>query len=141
MSNRLKTLVKFIQAITDQTIEQVAQSINYSRVHLTTEMITGANEGIEKLLTEKYRKEMDEFFGDRDMLLREDSVDYGKRVKIVDAEEMLVADSLIIKGMLRVVLRNQASIIAGQEGVPLSVVMKKISKAVKDETSKELGEL
>lgn len=84
---------------------------------------------------------MEDFFEDRSLLLGEDGAEYGKGIKVVDAEELLVHDSLLIKGMLRVVLRNQAHIIALQEGKAVSSVLKKISKAVKDETSEEFDEL
>lgn len=141
MSNRLKTLVAFIQAITGQTVEEVAKSINYTRVHLSKEMgKDSGNQGIEKILKEKYSKEMDDFFGDKEFLLAEDKPGYGS-VKVIDFEERLVHDVLIVKGMLRVILRNQAAIIAGQEGVPVSSVLKKIAKAVRAETKEEFSEL
>lgn len=141
MSNRLKTLVAFIQAITGKTVEEVAKSINYTRPHLTKEM--GKEEGnaaIEKILAEKYHREMEEFFDDRSLILGEDQAEYGKDVKVVDAEDLLVHDSLQIKGMLRVVLRNQASIIAALEGKPVASVLKKISKALKDELKEEFDD-
>lgn len=54
MINKLKEIVKKIQFHTDLTIEQIAKSINYSRVHLSKEIKKGQNETIEKLLFEKY---------------------------------------------------------------------------------------
>lgn len=142
MSNRLKTLVSFIKAITDQTIEDVAASINYTRPHLTREMAkAGGNPGIEKILTDKYRKEMEDFFQEGEMLLNEDQEPYGKEIKIVNAEELLVHDSIIIKGMMRVILRNQAEIISYHSKAPLAVVLERVTQAVRVETSEEFDEL
>lgn len=131
----------FIQVLTDQNMEQVAKSINYTREHLSHLIKKGGDKSIEVLLKNKYRNEMEDFFQDREFVMEEDPEEYGTAVKIVDAEELLVHDSLVIKGMLRVILRNQASIIAGQEGKSVSSVLKQITKAVRSETSEEFDEL
>jgi poly-D-alanine transfer protein DltD len=141
-SNRLKTLVGFVQVITDQTIEQVAGSINYTRAWLTKAMQSPeGNPTLEKLLADKYKKEIAEFFQERELLMEEDSAFYTHSEKVVDAEELLVHDSIIIKGMLRVMLRNQAEILSSQTGKPVSSILKKIEKAVRDETQEEFDEL
>ena len=55
MSNKLSQLVKDIKYKTDKTIEQIAESIGYSRVHLGREMKKEESPAIEELLNEKYR--------------------------------------------------------------------------------------
>lgn len=141
MSNKLKTLVVFIQAITDQTVEQVAKSVNYSRAWLVTEMNkdTG-NPAIEGILREKYRNEMEEFFREKDSLLGDKDEAAGDD-KIVDVDQVIVEDNMKIKGMLRVILRNQAAIIAAQTKMPLGAVARQISEAVRVEIQDEFDEL
>src|SRR5690349_17201173 len=53
MSNKLTELVKKIQYLKGWTIEQVAQSIDYTRPHLSKEMKKG-NDVIEKLLEQTH---------------------------------------------------------------------------------------
>lgn len=137
LSNRLKSLTAFIQAITDKSLEEVAQSIDYSRSHFTKEVAKGSNKAIEKLLLDKYKKEMDEFFQEKDLFVNEDPEDYSK--KLVDTDELLVHNSILLKGMIRVLLRNQAMIISYQSGEKLSVVLKKIEKAVKEEIEEDFS--
>lgn len=139
MSNRLKTLVALIQAITNQTVEDVARSINYTRPHLTTEMgKKDGNPGMIKQLQERYHKEIENFFRDKDVFIADGDYD---KTKIVDADQQIVHDILIVKGMLRVVLRNQGAVIAAQKKVSLSSVLKDISAAVKAETKGELDSI
>lgn len=142
MKSRLKTLVSLIQTITEQTVEQVAKSVNYSRNWLTTEM--GKEEpspAVVRVLTEKYRNEIADFFDQSSFILEEPGEEYGKDIKIVDAEQLLVHDSLVIKGMLRVILRTQAEILAGQKKVSLKKALAELTKAVRDETQAEFDEL
>jgi len=94
-----------------------------------------------RVLTDRYRNEIADFFNQGSLILQEDAAEYGNNIKIVDADELLVQDSLVIKGMLRVILRNQASMIAGENGLSLKKVLAQISKAVRDETAAEFDEL
>ena len=55
MSNKLREYVKKIQFDKDWTIEEVAKSIGYSRVHLTKEMKKESSPDIERILFEKHR--------------------------------------------------------------------------------------
>lgn len=55
MSNILKDLVKEIQFRKNWTIEQVANSIHYSRVHLNREMKAGSNQELIDLLRSTHR--------------------------------------------------------------------------------------
>lgn len=141
MSNNLTRLVAFLQFLTDKTQAEIAQSINYTGPHFNVLLKKGYNEEIERILREKYQKEINEFFGQANNLLQEDSPTYEKEVKIVDAEQLLVHDSIIIKGMLRVMLKNQATVIAGLEKKTVASVLKRLTKAVRDETSEEFDEL
>lgn len=61
--------------------------------------------------------------------------------KTVDADSVLIHDTIAIKAMLRVMLRTQAEIIAAQTGISVSSILKKLSKAVRDETKEEFDEL
>lgn len=54
MSKTLRDIVKEIQFAKDWTIEEVAKSIGYSRVHLTKEMAKGNNNELKKLLIEEH---------------------------------------------------------------------------------------
>lgn len=55
MSKNLREIVREIQFKKDWTIEQVAESIGYTRVHLTKEMKKDASPLIADLLIEKYK--------------------------------------------------------------------------------------
>lgn len=52
--NKLREIVKEIQYKKKMTVEQVAESIGYSRVHLTKEMKKGENGPLLKLLLDKH---------------------------------------------------------------------------------------
>jgi transcriptional regulator with XRE-family HTH domain len=54
LAKSLKDIVKEIQFRKNWTVEQVAGSIGYSRVHLTKEMSKGNNPSLIKLLFEKH---------------------------------------------------------------------------------------
>jgi 16S rRNA C1402 (ribose-2'-O) methylase RsmI len=56
MSKTLRDIVKEIQFAKDWTIEQVAKSIGYSRVHLTKEMAKGDNNELKTLLIDHHRE-------------------------------------------------------------------------------------
>lgn len=56
MSKTLRDIVKEIQFAKDWTIEQVAKSIGYSRVHLTKEMAKGNNNELKNLLMDHHRE-------------------------------------------------------------------------------------
>lgn len=62
-------------------------------------------------------------------------------VKVVDKDELSVMDSLQMKSMLRVMLRSQAEILATQQRIPVNSVLKKMTDAVRAETSEEFDEL
>ncbi len=66
----------FIQVLTDQTMEDVAKSINYTREHLSNLIRKGGDKSIEILLQNKYRKEMEEFFQDRRFVMEENQEEY-----------------------------------------------------------------
>jgi predicted DNA-binding protein YlxM (UPF0122 family) len=134
--NRLKTLVGVIQSVADLTLEELAKSINYSREHFTSVIRKGPNEAIEKVLTDKYGKMVNKYFE-----TQLTGLETAEDLRYVDPDQQLVEDSLMIKGMLRVLLRSQAELIAKQNGVSVSSVLKKMSKAIKDETNAEFDEL
>lgn len=54
MSKKLRRIVKKIQYDNDWTIEEVAQSVGYSRVHLTREMKKEDSLEMEKVLENKF---------------------------------------------------------------------------------------
>ncbi len=54
MSNRIKEIVRQIQYKNDWTVAQVAESIGYSRVHLTRAIKEGSD-SVEKALMDKHR--------------------------------------------------------------------------------------
>lgn len=141
--NRLKKLVGFIGVITDQNTSEIAESIGYTRTWLSNEMQKKeGNLRIEKLLTQKYQADIDAFFENDSLILRDDGQEeYNKDFKVIDAEELLVHDSLLIKGMLRVLLRNQAEIISYHSKAPLKKVLERVSQSVRDEISEEFDEL
>jgi len=141
LSNTLHKIVLFIQFLTEKTQGEIADSINYSRAHFNVLLKKGPNPDLEKLLKKRYEKEIDEFFQKDSIVLSEPESEYGNDYKIVDFEEMLTHDTIIIKGMLRVMLKNQATIIAAQLKQPVSSVLKKITKDVRDETKEEFDEL
>jgi AraC-like DNA-binding protein len=94
MSKTLRDIVKEIQFAKDWTIEQVAKSIGYSRVHLTKEMAKGDNNELKTLLIDHHREILqnvskgnirltigkDEF---QQMILEEE---YQMLLKLIDAE-------------------------------------------------------
>lgn len=137
-----KTLA-FIQFLTGKTQEEIAKSIGYSRPYFSQlrHKPDEESDDIQKLLLDKYRRDINEFFGGEANLLEEPAADYDKSVKIVDAEELLVQDSLQIKGMLRVILRNQATLISAQKKIALNKVLEEMTRAVRDETEAEFDEL
>lgn len=54
MSNRLREIVKIVQLKKKWTLEQVAKSISYSRVHLGRLMKADAYHEVEDILAKKY---------------------------------------------------------------------------------------
>ena len=130
----------FIQVLTENNYDEIAKSIGYGREGFTRIVNEGDRPDIEKLLLAKYGTTLSQYF-DQQNLFAGDNQEQEDRVKVVDAEELLVHDSQQIKGMLRVILRNQAALLAAQEGKALSSILRKITKAVRDETSEEFGEL
>lgn len=141
MSNRLKILIAVIQAITDKNLEEIAKSIGYGREHLGRVIKKGGDSDIEAMIQQKYKREIEYFFGGAESILNEEPAEYGKEVKIVDFEALLAHDTILIKGMLRVMLKNQGTIIASQLGKPVSSILKQIAKDVRDETKEEFDEL
>lgn len=62
-------------------------------------------------------------------------------IKRVDAEMHQIVDAVQMKAMLRVMLRSLAELIAAQQKVPVTSVLKKMTDAVRAETSEEFDEL
>ncbi len=66
MSNKLAEIVSDIQYLKDMTVEQVADSIGYSRVHLTREMKKeGGNDEIAEMLAKKHADVLHSVTGDK----------------------------------------------------------------------------
>lgn len=141
LSNKLKSIVRLIQVITDLKIEEIASSIDYSREHLSKEMAKERpNPSIQSAILKKYKNDLNHFFDENVSLLQEENVPYNSTQKIVDVDDQLVNNSIVIKGMLRVVLRNQAFIISSQTGEDLEVVSERITAALKDELKEDFSD-
>lgn len=138
MSNRLKILVGIIQVIKDITQDDVAKAINYSRKRLGTLINTG-DKKLERLLIKEYGNDLHDFFGTVDQLM-EPEAEYGA-VKIVDADELLVRDTLQNKIMLREILRNQAKLLAAQEIRAVSEVLDEMNESLRAESEDEFDAL
>lgn len=131
--------------------EDVAAKLNVPRSTYATweggadppmEMIAA----VAKVCGYKFRDLVDEDFIDK-FSLNEDAPKYKKgrksldEIKLVDADALMVKDLLMAKAMLRVVLRTQAEILAAQRDVKVAVVLRELTKAVRDETQEEFDEL
>lgn len=139
MSNNLKILIGVIKAFKEYSIEDIAKSIGYSRAHLNTLMKTGDYD-VEKLLINKYGKDIESFFEQVNSVMSEPEAEYGA-VKIVDADELLVRDTLQNKIMLREILRNQAKLLAAQENRAVSEVLDEMNESLRAESSEEFDAL
>lgn len=141
MSKKLKTTVKLIQAITDMNMDEIARSIDYTRSYLNRFMNSDEeNKDIENALLQKYKPVLEEFFDESLNYVEEDSAEYRMNARIVDVENELVNNSIVIKGMMRVLLRNQAFIISLQTGEDLTVVLDRITVALKDELKEDFSD-
>lgn len=101
---------------------------------------------IAKILGYKYKELIDEDFIIKHQMNEPEARYKTKRkslndVKVVDANSLLVHDLMIAKAMLRVMLRNQAELLATQHNVSVTSVLKKITNAVRAETSEDFDEL
>jgi hypothetical protein len=103
LSKNLKEIVKKIQFTRDLTVEDVAHSIGYSRVHLTKEMKKEDSPLIEILLA-KY-KDIDEKI----------AIDYEK--------EAMAKDLIQLKAIVRVLRGQVAKLVAKDSGQELEDVL------------------
>jgi len=133
-------MIAVVQAITDKNLEEIGKSIGYSREHLGRVIKKGGDPDIELMILQKYKKEIEYFFGGAESILNEEQAEYGKELNIIDFEQLLIKDTIVIKGMLRAILKNQGHILANQLGKPISSVLKQIEKDVKDETNEDFKE-
>lgn len=133
--------MELIQLQTGLKIEEVAESINYTRSHLSKLMKKG-NPKVEAELLYKYQEELGELRQSL-LVLDDPEAEYKQKpkVKVVDADKLLVHDMLQTKIMLREVLHNQAKILAAQQGRDPTDVLKEINESLRAESSEEFDAL
>lgn len=137
--NDLQKIVREITYRTGHELKDIAENIDYSRPHLSTAINQGDNIGIKDRLLKFYKNDLKDYYEniESSLELHEDPVPY----KEVDADQQLVQDVLLAKAMLRVVLRNQAEMLAKQRKVDVKIVLAELTKAVRAEISNEFDEL
>lgn len=121
MSNTLKQIVKNIQFVKGWSIEQVAQSIGYSRVHLNKAMnSTEGNGELEELLRVKHGEILQ-------------NVSAGKEVKGGGSLSLGDLATLQVRSEARltVLLEAVAEVLAGQRGLTAADVRLSLESAVK----------
>lgn len=118
MSNKLTEIVTRIKYLKKWTVEEVAKSINYSRIHLQKEMKkpTGNNQ-LADLLREKHK----DVLGDD---LNDISMGYGK---VTLKDKVIAHDALFA-----VLVPEIASLIARHSGEPVQSIIKKLYRAAED---------
>lgn len=83
-ANKLKDLVKEIQFRKDLTIEQIAESIGYSRVHLTKEIKKGGNKTLEDLLLKKYNEILQNVANETENQVSEPEAKYFTKTDLIE---------------------------------------------------------
>jgi hypothetical protein len=119
MSNELKSLVDKIKFLKKWTVEDVAKSINYSRVHLTNAMAGRvAADDLVRQLKEKHSTLLDS------VVQEEEYLGYG---------EVPLAEQVKAQGkMIMVILSKIAVSESVQTGEPVQSIIMKMYKAAKD---------
>jgi hypothetical protein len=115
-SKSLKEIVKELQFLKKWTVEQVAESIGYSRVHLTKEMAkTGENDHLKKLLLDKHK----------DILNKKAST-------VDDVDAFLVTTQIGQEAMLQTILEFLAEIGGGVLGRSAISLLGELQKRVEE---------
>ena len=65
-------MIAVVQAITDKNLEEIGKSIGYSREHLGRVIKKGGDPDIELMILQKYKKEIEYFFGGAESILNEE---------------------------------------------------------------------
>lgn len=113
MSNKLKITVGKLQYLLNYTVEQVAKSIDYSRVHLTKQMNKAADddisEGLNKLLSEKHKDTLqnvsfelndeEQVYITKRKSIQVNNIDTGKTIGHIIQDLVLIKASIKIFGM------------------------------------------
>lgn len=107
MSNRIKEIVKQIQFKNDWTVAQVAESIGYSRVHLTRAIKEGSD-FVEKALMDKHRSVfVDQIAETVQTIAQEEATEYYKQqyLDLLKSTNDTLRDTVALS--LNSVLENQ----------------------------------
>lgn len=113
MSKTLREIVKEIQFKHKLTVEEVATSIGYSRVHLTKEMAKTGGSPLADLLLSKYKDIIQPIQGE----------DSGKKLTIDYDKESMVKDLLQLKALVKMLKNRNAELEAKVYGRDLDEVL------------------
>ena len=134
MSKNLKEIVKKIQFLKDWTVEEVAQSIGYSRVHLSKEMKRGENDLLRNLLLETH-KEILQNVSLNEVHDTDASLQYVKKARQISIDKL---SGLIIRtyALQQVNLSVLSELLADKNGASVTATQSELLKAVEAEEVK-----
>jgi transcriptional regulator with XRE-family HTH domain len=131
MTKSLRYIVKEIQLKRGWTVEQVAESIGYSRVHLTREMQKKTeNETLKQTLVKAHENVLSTL---QNNVISEQQPDYSRRSfeKTIQANLNSIEESQAQLASLAVVQLNQLALIRAKlEGRPVAKVQDEINKDI-----------
>jgi hypothetical protein len=140
MSKTLREIVKEIQFAKDWTVEDVAKSIGYSRVHLTKEMSKGDNSELKKLLLSKHADTLQNVSrskskGNDDNETLIINADLNKHLKD------LTKDIVQTKATVNILKVTVAQLAATSAGKAIGTMLVELQKAIDEESDRLFSEM